>query len=270
MSSLFGNFQADSQPDFPRLFAERTSSASPLLDIKNNDHPAVGGYFVFPPPLAEVGGRLSSLDTHGAVVPPVQLQPRFSPSHKIAHDSKRADDTETVEENGEEKRQIDEKRKRLEKEREMATIGEFEWVRSGGILRDSQGRRDKVRTESIRQEIRVQEREKFLTDRWKAYEAKWRALLTGDGPVHFKDMPWPCPSAALRDLTFDTISHFLLEPLEVRTNTVTKRERIRTSLLRWHPDKIAPIFCRVVEEDIDKVREGIGAVCMCLRRMKEN
>jgi hypothetical protein len=176
-----------------------------------------------------------------------------------------------VEEDEEEQRKIDERLKRLEKEREVATLGEFEWVRSGGVLRDGQGRRDKVRTDSIRQEIRLQEREKLLMDRWEIYERKWGALLAADDPVSFRDMPWPLPTcpSTVEELAFAAISDFLLDPLGVRTNKVTKRERIRTSLLRWHPDKMSSILCRVVEDDVDIVREGIGAVFTCLKCMKE-
>ncbi|KAG5220669.1 mitochondrial carrier domain-containing protein [Salix suchowensis] len=48
---------------------------------------------------------------------------------------------------------------RLEREQAEATQGEFDWVRSGGILRDARGRRDKVRTEAIRTEIRRRDEE---------------------------------------------------------------------------------------------------------------
>jgi len=278
MSSLFGDFPVGdtNQNDFSNLFAEfdlHARGASPALDIKQGNF-TTGGYFVFPPLSPKVDERIP-FAREANEQKPSQAPSDHSgkASHKITHESKHADeDAETVEENREKQRQKNERQKRLEKEREVASIGEIEWVRSGGVLRDAQGRRDKVRTESIRQEIRLQEREKLLTERWRVYEAKWRALLTEEGPVFFKDMPWPiqtCPSA-VEDLTFVAISDFLLEPLEVRTNTITKRERIRTSLLRWHPDKMSSILCRVVEEDVDIVREGIGAVFMCLKRMKEN
>ena len=261
--------------DFSRLFAEfelHTREGSPDLDIKQGRF-ATGGYFVFPPPSPIVVGPDPFVGAFATDATEARSRPSGKGSHINTHGGEHSDgDTETAEENVEEQRRVDERRKRLEKEREVATIGEFEWVRSGGVLRDAQGRRDKVRTESIRQEIRLQEREKVLTERWGDYEELWRVLLMEDSPIFFKDMPWPLPTcpSGVDDLTFAAISDFLLEPLQVRTNIITKRERIRSSLLRWHPDKMSSILCRVVDEDVDIVREGIGAVFMCLKRMKEN
>ena len=128
-----------------------------------------------------------------------------------------------------------------------------------------------MRTERIRQELRLQVEEQLLMERWKAYEAHWRVLLVSNGPVTFGDLPWPLQSTPgpvnVQQLTQAAISEFLLAPLRVRTNTVTQKERIRASLLRWHPDKLASVLRRVVEEDVDNVREGVGAVFMCLKAL---
>jgi len=270
MGGHFDDFQRDETGlhSFSRLFAEfhvQTRDVSPILD---NEQGGIsnGGYFAFPPPSPY--GRIPFAGTSEAGSSRAPPHHSGSASYRGIH----ATEEEAVKIDGEEQRQMTERQKRLEKEREVETHGEIEWVRSGGVLRDAQGRRDKVRTDSIRQEIRLQEREKLLTDRWEMYERRWCSLLASDDPVSFKNVPWPlqtCPSS-VADLTFVAISDFLLEPLEVRTNTVTKRERIRTSLLRWHPDKMSSVLRRVAAEDVDIVREGIGAVCMCLKSMKEN
>ena len=264
MTGLFSNKEADLHSPFAKFNLQT-----------RNTSPSPRGYFAFPPPSAKgddhiIFARTSDTNEqiHG------QARPRYSGNaiNQNTHDNEFVEkDAYAMEQDEEERRQADGKRKRLEKEKELATFGEFEWVRSGGVLRDERGRRDKVRTDSVRQEIRLQEREKLLTDRWEIYEGKWHALLKADDPISFKDLPWPVPARplAVEDLTFAAISDFLLEPLEVRTNTVTKRERIRTSLLRWHPDKMSSILCRVVEDDVDLVREGIGAVLTSLKRMKD-
>jgi hypothetical protein len=275
MGGHFGHFERDETPlhGFSRLFTEfnlQPRDASSILDIKQRGF-YKGGYFAFPPPSPKENGQTVSPDTSDTHD---QLHGRAPLPHfeNASHQNSPAMDGNVAENDEVEQRQMIERQKRLEKEREVATHGEIEWVRSGGVLRDAQGRRDKVHTDRIRYEIRLQKREKLLKERWEMYERKWGALLASDDRVSFKDMPWPlqrCPSS-VGDLTFKAISDFLLEPLEIRTNTVTKRERIRTSLLRWHPDKMSSVLCRVVEEDVGIVREGVGAVFMCLKSMKEN
>lgn len=165
---------------------------------------------------------------------------------------------------------------RLHKERELIEMSEIEWVRGGGVLRDAQGRRDKARTERIRAELKLQEEEKAKMGRWKEYDDRWKALVASDKALAFADIPWPlrirtAPSS--RDtgaFTLPAISEFLFESLSIRSNTVTKKSRIRSSILRWHPDKSSLVIGRVVVEDVDAVREGIHAVFHCLKRLQDD
>ncbi|KAF8548817.1 hypothetical protein OG21DRAFT_1368851, partial [Imleria badia] len=141
---------------------------------------------------------------------------------------------------------------------------EIEWVRAGGVLRDAFGRRDKARTERIRHELQVQVVERERTARWEAHETRWRAMQSSTAPIRFVEFPWSLKERlSARDLSALTrcaVSNFLFESLEVRANTTTKRERIRSSLLRWHPDKMSVVLSRVVPEDLELVREGIHVV----------
>jgi hypothetical protein len=163
---------------------------------------------------------------------------------------------------------------RLHKERELIEMNEIEWVRGGGVLRDGRGRRDKARTERIRAELKLQEEEKEKMGRWRDYEGRWKVLVTSDKAISFTDVPWPLRTApSSRDtgaFTLPAISEFLFESLSVRSNTLTKKSRIRSSILRWHPDKSSSIISRVVAEDADAVREGIHAVFHCLKRLQDN
>ncbi|KAJ6571619.1 hypothetical protein B0H19DRAFT_1130493 [Mycena capillaripes] len=146
---------------------------------------------------------------------------------------------------------------------------EIDWVRSSGILRDSQGNRDYTRTEAIREELRLSALEAVLIERWKTYETRWADLAGKAGrdrnksrDVRFEDVPWPvCPtegqSVTLADLTVD----------RVRGCTVTKKERVRSSLLRWHCDKITTVLARIVDNDVEAVREGIHALVLCLHQL---
>ena len=166
-----------------------------------------------------------------------------------------------------------ERRKRREHERALGERSEIEWVRAGGVLRDAFGRRDRVRTERIRQELQVQDVESGRTARWEAYETHWRAMQSSTVPIAFVEFPWPLTErVASRDLdalTRSAVSGFLFESLAVRTNMTTKRERIRSSLLRWHPDKISLVFSRVVPDDLELVREGIHVVFSILKALQD-
>ncbi|KAJ7207225.1 hypothetical protein GGX14DRAFT_636747 [Mycena pura] len=169
------------------------------------------------------------------------------------------------------------RKQRLEAEAAEALKGEMDWVGSGGILRDARGERDYVRTEAIREELRVRAIERVLTARWEVYEARWADLSAKVGRdraqpknVRFTDVPWPaCPSensgrecVTVDDLTVDRVEEFLLGPLKVRGCAVTKKERIRSSLLRWHPDKATALLARVVDTDLEAVQEGIHLVVL--------
>jgi hypothetical protein len=66
-------------------------------------------------------------------------------------------------------------------EHSEALRGDIEWVRSGGVLRDSNGRRDFARTERIRERIDEQERERKALAVWTEYEDRWRASFLTNG-----------------------------------------------------------------------------------------
>jgi hypothetical protein len=175
------------------------------------------------------------------------------------------------------KRDAELRQQRLAQEEAEATHGEEEWVRSGGILRDSEGRRDMVKTQAVREELKLRDIEKALVDTWEGYEGRWKVLLaSGRGKevvadLRFRDVPWPVDTGGevveLRDLTVKGVEEFLLGGLRVRGCGVTKKERVRSSLLRWHPDKMTGVFARVVEEDIDMVKDGINVVICCLQML---
>lgn len=158
-----------------------------------------------------------------------------------------------------------------------ALRGEEEWVRSGGTLRDAEGNRDFARTNAIREELKLREIESMLVERWQKYERDWADLqgkgkerdFDDDHQVKFEDIPWPVDVGKrvvqLADLTVDGVQDFLLGCLKVRNSKLTKKEIVRASLLRWHPDKMTAILHRVIVEDIDDVKQGISTVMECLQ-----
>ncbi|KAJ3747491.1 hypothetical protein DFH05DRAFT_1480093 [Lentinula detonsa] len=186
-------------------------------------------------------------------------------------------------------------RARLELEEAERIRGEEDWVRSGGILRDSEGKRDFPRTEKVREEIRLREWEKGAQERWDEYERRWAELQAkerkGDAEITFNDIPWPVdfgergndqtksskpgtwgtvaipPKVKLSDITRENVETFLTDGLKVRGCKVTRKERVRTSFLRWHPDKMTALVSKVTEDDRKDVEDGISAVVRCLQDM---
>ncbi|KAH9835203.1 uncharacterized protein C8Q71DRAFT_764653 [Rhodofomes roseus] len=148
----------------------------------------------------------------------------------------------------------------------------MDWVRKGGSLRDANGRRDMVRTEQLRAQVRMLDEEARLMNLWSGYETRWRAMLAGTGPVTFANVPWPLPVAlkTVDELVPAALEEFLFGSLRLKDNTVTRRERMRASLLRWHPDKLSVLMSRVVEEDEAVVREGIHTVFRHLKAMQDS
>ncbi|GJE86626.1 hypothetical protein PsYK624_027060 [Phanerochaete sordida] len=145
------------------------------------------------------------------------------------------------------------------------------WVRSGGVLRDARGRRDKGRTKWMQEEIRLQDEEKRIMDQWNAYETRWKALNASREPVTWADIPWPStiPPTTYEDLTHEAVSEFLLATFKVRGFAGSRKERIRSSLLRWHPDKTSTLVSRVQEEEREGVQEGINAVFRSLKQLQD-
>lgn len=170
------------------------------------------------------------------------------------------------------------RKERLAQEEAEARHGEEEWVRSGGILRDTKGRRDMVRTQTVRDELKLRDIEKALVERWEAYEGQWKELLASNGKgkegradLRFRDLPWPVDTgdkkAEVSDLTVGRVEEFLLGGLKVRGCGITRKDRIRSSLLRWHPDKLTSVLARVVEEDVEIVNEGVSVVIRSLQKL---
>ena len=178
--------------------------------------------------------------------------------------------------------EIHRRQKRVESETSEALKGDIEWVRSGGVLRDSNGRRDFARTKRIRDQLDEQERERNVLAAWMEYEDRWRASLVTGGPhkdpsvgwdqgIGFRDVPWPVakPPESPDELTVGAVQEFVLAPLQGKDITPLKRKlRIRQLLLRYHPDKTALLLSRVAEEEKDRVREGINNVFMSLKSVQ--
>ncbi|KAF7979003.1 hypothetical protein HWV62_43961 [Athelia sp. TMB] len=122
-----------------------------------------------------------------------------------------------------------------------------------------------------------------------SYEQRWKDLIAEgvDGPpLIFSDIPWPIyeaqssakrPTAglALNVITVDAIARFILSgppTAQGLTSDATekkdRKERLRETMLRFHPDKFEGRLMRRVKEDEQvKVREAVGQVVRALNTL---
>ncbi|KAK2463126.1 hypothetical protein APHAL10511_004781 [Amanita phalloides] len=108
------------------------------------------------------------------------------------------------------------------------------------------------------------------------YDQRWKALLSDQqkSRLAFVDIPWPvlnaygpetkmgAPHTSLEDLTEDAIRNFLF-PLRNSelAEAKEKRDKLRETMLRFHPDKFEGRVMKLVTEgEQARVREGIAQV----------
>lgn len=123
-----------------------------------------------------------------------------------------------------------------------------------------------------RQERGRAEREQAERVAWQDYEAKWNTLgsnESSDEELTFDTIPWPMITAprTVEDIRPARITMFLLSPQH--SVGQSRKDRIRTALRRWHPDRFGRILARVRDEDKARVEEGAGIVVRCLNNLLE-
>ncbi|KAF8161168.1 hypothetical protein B0H34DRAFT_699749 [Crassisporium funariophilum] len=110
---------------------------------------------------------------------------------------------------------------------------------------------------------------KIILDAWTDYETRWTSLTTSSEALDFKTTPWPIivPPRNPDDITRDAIVAFLFSPLHSQNQS--RKDRIRSAQLRWHPDRFLRLSGRVVDADKAAVEEGVGIVARCLNDLME-
>ncbi|KII95662.1 hypothetical protein PLICRDRAFT_99074 [Plicaturopsis crispa FD-325 SS-3] len=113
------------------------------------------------------------------------------------------------------------------------------------------------------------------------YEARWKDLLTGDDELRFEDIPWPVVAAyssskrsarvVVDDLTPEAICAFVV-PLAAGSSEAElkkeRRDKLRETMLRFHPDKFeGRVMRRVREKDRDRTVEAVGYVARALNTL---
>ncbi|KAL1943908.1 hypothetical protein VTO73DRAFT_3726 [Trametes versicolor] len=212
------------------------------------------GYFAFPPP-SSVPLRSTATDTQ---------QPQNDVNHPPSPATEPSPDAEQRAE--QRRREGAQRQRRMEAQAEMALQGELEYVRMGLSVRDRYGRVDKERTECLRAEVRRRDALAMVIKQWETYKTRWTALLASDAPVAFADIPWPVspqPSSVL-GLKPEAIVQFFTESLQATGIATTESDRLRSALLRWHPDKMSAVLARTVAADAGSVSEGVNVVFRAL------
>lgn len=168
--------------------------------------------------------------------------------------------------------EVERRRAREAKEREEALKGEKDWVRSGGVLRDAEGQRDYARTAEVRKLVEEEDAQRRALERWATYEAAWTKLNSSIELLSFGDIPWPLvnkPNDPVQLRDKNVIAQFLFETLHIPGVRSSRKDRLRTSLLRWHPDKLGALLTRVKEEDVEAVKDGVDAVVISLMELQD-
>jgi hypothetical protein len=118
-----------------------------------------------------------------------------------------------------------------------------------------------------------------------AYDRRWKDLLGGGDArtLKFEDVPWPLMMAqarsnkpstkvAIEDFTEENISAFLLPRSPASTKqkmgeaeNKERKEKLRETMLRYHPDKFVGRFMsRVWEDEKTRVMEAVEQVVRVL------
>lgn len=168
---------------------------------------------------------------------------------------------------------------------------------------EKEKRAETKRLEKLAEEERLRKKLERQNRRWdyarEEYDIKWKNMLSGDDlsppqeDLSFHHIPWPILAAhrqkpdkhgsttptgpipvSLQQLTMEAISEFLLtaapsegvKPPPLRdTDRKERKEKLRETFLRFHPDKFEGRFMkRIKASDQENVREAIGQVVRAL------
>ena len=150
-------------------------------------------------------------------------------------------------------------------------------------VREETKRLEREAEEDRRRRRRSRERRRAAEAR-ELYDTRWKDLLGPsqniEGLLRFTDIPWPVlppdlssrhtRELALSDFTIEAISGFLLgqEDAESEAGRKERKDKLRETMLRFHPDKFeGRILRRVLESERDTVKEAVGVVVRSLNTL---
>ena len=123
--------------------------------------------------------------------------------------------------------------------------------------------------EDARRHAREERERRRRVEAREGYQRRWIELLESrseSADLGFGDIPWPVRGGApdISQLTTEVISAFLFEEhegLDEAERAKMRKEELRGTMLRFHPDKFeGRVVRRVRHEEREAVREGANAV----------
>ena len=101
------------------------------------------------------------------------------------------------------------------------------------------------------------------------YEGKWNELRTSTSlpPIDVREMPWPVFStiSSADQITYQEVRAFLFHPLRPGVEGKTAREKVKSEVLRFHPDKFNTRIVPKIHPSQQAVAQEIaGAVARIL------
>ncbi|KAI0827643.1 hypothetical protein BC628DRAFT_1515093 [Trametes gibbosa] len=155
-------------------------------------------------------------------------------------------------------------------------------------LREETRRMERVTEDDRRRRKRERELAHVIEARV-LYNARWKELLAAGSAVseetlRFEDLPWPVippprykredrAVVVMEDLTTEAITTFLLPPSQGLTSAdddvaKERREKLRETMLRFHPDKFEGRIMRLVRtSDKELVKAAAGIVARTLNTL---
>ena len=130
---------------------------------------------------------------------------------------------------------------------------------------------ERRRTEALQ---RSRERRKEAESQlFASYESRWASIARSSAltkkPLTFRSIPWPMfvQPETLEDVTPARIASFVFS--QAHSEGQSRKERVKSALRRWHPDRFGRWLNMVEECDQSQVEEGAGIVVRCLNSLLE-
>ncbi|KAI0062449.1 hypothetical protein BV25DRAFT_1825443 [Artomyces pyxidatus] len=157
------------------------------------------------------------------------------------------------------------------RKKNAAALAEEQRQKAAHAAAQAEGaRRAKAKEDAKRQRRRERERRQE-SDAREAYDRRWAELLApaavNPGLLRFDEVPWPVsaqsPVTSAGQFTVDAISAFLFPESSGSGDELARKrkDRLRETMLRFHPDKFeGRVMRHIREEHQEAVREGVGVV----------
>ncbi|KAI0937626.1 hypothetical protein AcV7_003613 [Taiwanofungus camphoratus] len=147
--------------------------------------------------------------------------------------------------------------------------------------REEAERRERQRQEEIRrlqEEARKAQEEiaqaHAFTQFFALYDAKWAELRRNPNlrQIALVELPWPvfCQVGSAADITLEGVQEFVFHPLRQSLQNKSRKERIRSDILKWHPDKFnTTTLTKVRPWEKEIISEAAGLVARFLNQIME-